>query len=173
VHKYPWPNESDFEERLHLLVEEKEDRWSDLDLASANVNRAGALLGSTIAVFTFLLFFLYPRYLSGEIDPVLFQVMLTVVVLTILSFSLCIIFCYRIGVLEMGSAEKESSMKWGALTWIIGTLFIVLEPPLILFTIGLTLVGIIALIAWLLYTLVVLRDANRHMMRSRRPSSRN
>jgi hypothetical protein len=155
------------------LADDKEDRWSDLDLASANVSRAGTLLGSTIAVFTFLLFFLYPRYLLGQIDPVLFQVMLIVIVLTILSFSLCIVFCYRIGVLKLSSAEKNSSMQWGALTWIIGTLFVVLEPPLILFTIGLTLVGIVALIAWILYTLVVLRDANGHVAGSRQPSRKD
>src|SRR5436853_5733541 len=86
----------------------------DLDLAAANVNRAGTLVGSTIAVFTFLLFFLYPRYSSGQIDPVLFQITLTIIVLTILSFSLCILFCYRIGVLKMGSAEKHASMQIGA-----------------------------------------------------------
>jgi uncharacterized membrane protein len=151
------------------MSDSNEDRWSDLDLASANVNRAGTLLGSTIAVFTFLLFFLYPRYSSGQIDPVLFQATLVVILLTILSFSLCIIFCYRIGVLKLSSAERNSSMRWGALTWIMGTLFMVLEPPLILFTIGLTLVAIVALIAWLLYTLVVLRDARRHLAASRRP----
>src|SRR5437016_3539396 len=78
-----------------------EDLWLDLDLAASNVNRAGTVLGSTIAVFTFLLFFLYPRYSSGQIDPVLFQITLTIIVLTILSFSLCILFCYRIGVLKM------------------------------------------------------------------------
>ncbi|TMI58581.1 hypothetical protein E6H14_05020 [Candidatus Bathyarchaeota archaeon] len=106
----------------------KEDLWLDLDLAAANVNRAGTVLGSTIAVFTFLLFFLYPRYSSGQIDPVLFQITLTIIVLTILSFSLCILFCYRIGVLKMSSAEKHASMQIGALLWVIGILFAVLEP---------------------------------------------
>jgi hypothetical protein len=90
-----------------------EDLWLDLDLAAANVNRAGTVLGSTIAVFTFLLFFLYPRYSSGQIDPILFQLTLTTVVLTILSFSLCILFCYRIGVLKMGIVKKRTSMRVG------------------------------------------------------------
>ncbi len=89
----------------------KEDRWLDIDLAASNVNRAYTLVGSTIAVFTFVLFFLYPRFSTGEIDPVLFQVTLTVVVLTIVSFSLSGLFYYRIGVLEMSSMRKNSSMK--------------------------------------------------------------
>jgi hypothetical protein len=140
----------------------KEDIWLDLDLAAANVTRAGTLLGSTIAVFTFLLFFLYPRFSSGQIDPVLFQITLTIIVLTILSFSLCALFCYRIGVLRMSSTEKRASMQTGALLWIIGTLLVVLEPALILFTIGLTIVGVIAFVAWFLYTIFVLRDARRY-----------
>jgi len=134
-----------------------EDLWLDLDLAASNVNRAGTVLGSTIAVFTFLLFFLYPRYSSGQIDPILFQI-----TLTILSFSLCILFCYRIGVLKMGIVEKRTSMRVGTLFWVIGTLFLVLEPALILFTIGLQVVGVVALVAWLLYTFFTLRDARRY-----------
>src|SRR2546422_7302887 len=149
-----------------------EDLWLDLDLAAANVNRAGTVLGSTIAVFTFLLFFLYPRYSSGQIDPVLFQITLTIIVLTIL-FSLCILFCYRIGVLKMKSAEKHASMQIGAILWVIGTLFAVLEPALRLFTIGLNLVGAVALSAWLLYSFLTLRDARRYQVYSRRHASRS
>jgi len=144
------------------VSDSKEERWLDLDLAAANVNRAGTLVGSTMAVFTFLLFFLYPRYFSGQIDPVLFQVTLTIIILTILTFSLSGLFYYRIGVLKLSSSKKRTSMQRGALFWLLGTLFIVLEPALILFTVGLTAVGIVALIAWLLYTLVTLRDATAY-----------
>jgi len=145
-----------------LVSDSKEERWLDLDLAAANVNRAGTLVGSTMAVFTFLLFFLYPRYSSAQIDPVLFQVTLTIIILTILTFSLSGLFYYRIGVLKLSSSKKRTSMQRGALFWLLGTLFIVLEPALILFTVGLTAVGIVALIAWLLYTLVTLRDATAY-----------
>jgi hypothetical protein len=154
------------------VSDQKEDLWLDLDLAAANVSRAGTLLGSTIAVFTFLLFFLYPRFSSGQIDPVLFQITLTIIVLTILSFSLCALFCYRIGAFRMTMTERRASMQTGALLWIIGTLLVVLEPALILFTIGLAVVGVVALGAWLLYTLFVLRDARRYQRYSRQPVSK-
>jgi len=144
------------------VSDRKEDLWPDLDLAAANVNRSGTLVGSTIAVFTFLLFFLYPRFSSGQIDPTLFQVTLTIIVLTILSFSLSGLFYYRIGVLKLTSAKKRVSMQRGALFWLFGTLFVLLEPALILFTVGLTVVGVVALIAWILYALVTLRDANAY-----------
>jgi len=144
---------------MSQLSESREDRWLDLDLAAANVNRAGTLVGSTIAVFTFLLFFLYPRYSSGQIDPILFQLTLTVIILTILTFSLSGLYNYRIGVLKLNTAKKRASMQRGALFWLFGTLLVILEPALILFTVGLTAVGIVTLIAWLLYTLATLRDA--------------
>jgi hypothetical protein len=140
----------------------QKDLWLDLDLAAANVTRAGTLLGSTIAVFTFLLFFLYPRFSSGQIDSVLFQFTLTIVVLTILSFSLSGLFSYRIGVLKMNSIRKRASMRRAALSWLRGTLFAVLEPALILFTVGLTIVGLVALSGWLLYTFLTLRDARAY-----------
>jgi hypothetical protein len=144
------------------VTDNREDRWLDLDLAAANVNRAGTLGGSTIAVFTFLLFFLYPRYSSGQIDPVLFQLTLTIIIMTILTFSLSGLYYYRIGVLKLNTAKKRASMQRGALFWLFGTLFVILEPALILFTVGLVAVGVVALIAWLLYTLVTLRDATAY-----------
>jgi hypothetical protein len=38
------------------------------DLAEANVNRSDSLAATSIAIFTFILFFLYPRFESGEIN---------------------------------------------------------------------------------------------------------
>ncbi len=145
-----------------MVSDIREDRWLDLDLAAANVSRALTLLGSTIAVFTFLLFFLYPRFSSGQIDPVLFQFTLTIVVLTIVSFSMSGLFSYRIGVLKMNSIRKRASMRGAALFWLIGTLLAVLEPALILFTVGLTIVGLVALSGWLLYAFFTLRDARAY-----------
>ena len=48
------------------------------DLAAANVNRSYQLAASSIAIFTFLLFFLYPRFASGEVDALWFQATLIV-----------------------------------------------------------------------------------------------
>ena len=44
------------------------------ELATSNVNRSYSLAGTSIAIFTFMLIFLYPRFASGEIDALLFQV---------------------------------------------------------------------------------------------------
>lgn len=53
-------------------------------------------------------------------------------------------------------------MQRRALFSLFGTLFIVLEPALVLFTVGLTVVGVVALITWLVYVFVTLRDATAY-----------
>jgi hypothetical protein len=52
-----------------------DDRGSeqvDSNLVASNLTRATTLIGSSMAVLTFLLFFLFPRYANGQIDPILF-----------------------------------------------------------------------------------------------------
>jgi hypothetical protein len=41
------------------------------DVAAVNVTRSYTLAGTNIAIFTFMLFFLYPRFESGRINPLL------------------------------------------------------------------------------------------------------
>src|SRR5881296_2962996 len=119
------------------------------ETANLDVSRVVTLVGTSIAIFTFLLFFLYPRFSSGEINPILFQVTLTVIVLTIFAFSFSGLYYYRIRVLEMSSAEERKSMRNGDLLWVLGTLFAGSEPALILFTVGLAAVAVVALSLWL------------------------
>jgi hypothetical protein len=56
------------------------------DLAAANVNRSYSLAATSIAIFTFMLIFLYPRYKSGEVDALLFQAALVVMGVAAFSF---------------------------------------------------------------------------------------
>ena len=56
------------------------------DLAAVNVTRTYTLAASNIAIFTFMLFFLYPRFESGRIKPLLFQV--TLIAMGVATFSL-------------------------------------------------------------------------------------
>ena len=55
------------------------------ELAGANVNRTYSLAATSIAIFTFMLFFMYPRFVSGEINALLFQA--TLVVMGVATFS--------------------------------------------------------------------------------------
>jgi hypothetical protein len=60
------------------------------DLAAVNVTRTYTLAASNIAIFTFLLFFLYPRFESGRINPLLFQA--TLIAMGVATFSLVFVF---------------------------------------------------------------------------------
>jgi O-antigen/teichoic acid export membrane protein len=132
----------------------------DRELATSNVNRAATLVGSSMAVFTFLLFFLYPRYSSGQIDPVLFQVTLALIVFTIFSFGFSGLYYYGlVGISKLSSAKKQAYFRRANLFFVLGLLFAVAEPALILFTIGLTLLGLVSLTLWLLYTYFIMRQA--------------
>ena len=43
------------------------------ELATSNVNRSYSLAATSIAIFTFILFFLYPRFASSETNALLFS----------------------------------------------------------------------------------------------------
>ena len=62
---------------MAAIGEPGSDSMAD-DLAAANVNRSYQLAASSIAIFTFVMFFLYPRFASGEVDGLPFQAALIV-----------------------------------------------------------------------------------------------
>jgi hypothetical protein len=113
-----------------------------------------------MAVFTFLLFFLYPRFSSGQIDPLLFQVTLALIVFTIFSFGFSGLYYYGlVGISKMGTDRKQTYFRRANLFFVLGLLFAIAEPALILFTIGLTVLGLVALTLWLLYTYLIVHQA--------------
>ena len=65
------------------------------DLAAANVNRAYSLAAPSIAIFTFMLIFLYPRFEKGAINAWLFQAMFVVMGVATFSFVLASLHYYR------------------------------------------------------------------------------
>src|SRR5436305_2796160 len=64
------------------------------DLAASNVNRSYSLAATSIAIFTFMLIFLYPRFASGEISAALFQATLVVMGLATFSFVFASFYYY-------------------------------------------------------------------------------
>ena len=123
-----------------------------LDIANSNVNRNITLAGTSVAIFTFLLFFLYPRYSSGEINPILFQFTLAVIVSVI--YSLVISGLYYYGTTLTLTLEPECATTiFGKAEafWLVGYSLLLLEPSLILFTVNLLAVGLYGLILWFSY----------------------
>src|SRR5688572_1325063 len=124
------------------------------ELATANVNRAYSLGATSIAIFTFMLFFLYPRFASGEINGLLFQA--TLVVMAVATFSFVFASLYYYGS-SLGSriddAERALYSRRGDRFWLLGYTLLFLNPSLILFLLGLLVVGSVWLALWLVYAL--------------------
>ena len=132
------------------------------DLASANVNRTYSLAATSIAIFTFTMVFLYPRYASGEANAALFQVTLVVMAITTFSFGFSAFHYYGAAMRErFGDAERATFARRGDRLWVIGTTLLFLEPSLVLFTIGLYLVGAVWLALWVAFAVYGSRNFPR------------
>ena len=128
------------------------------DLAAVNVTRTYTLAASNIAIFTFMLFFLYPRFESGRIDPVLFQI--TVTAMGVATFSLVFAtlhyyWCSLGG--RMSDANRALYARRADRFWLLGYTTMFLAPSLVLFLLRLWIVGSVWLALWLVYLLFVVR----------------
>jgi len=130
----------------------------DDELATTNVNRSYSLGATSIAIFTFMLFFLYPRFKSGEISPVLFQATLVVIGVATFSFVFASFYYYAS---SLGSriAEDERALysRRGDRFWLLGYTMLFLDPSLILVSVGLPAVASAWFALWLVYLVLVLR----------------
>ena len=117
-----------------------------------------SLAGTSIAIFTFMLFFLYPRFKSGEIDPMLFQALLIVMGVATFSFVFASFdyYCASLGD-RIAEAQRETHSRRGDRFWLVGYTLLFLDPTLILFAIGLQAVALVWLALWLVYLLFVIR----------------
>ena len=132
------------------------------ELATSNVNRSYSLAGTSIAIFTFMLFFLYPRFASGQINAVLFQA--TLVVMGVATFSFVFAsfyyYCASIGS-RMDDSERARYCRRGDRFWLLGYTLLFLAPSLILFSLGLLAVASAWFALWLVYLLFVIRHFPR------------
>lgn len=130
------------------------------DLASANVNRAYSLAATTIAIFTFTLNILYPRFTAGDIDPLLFQVTLVVMGVATCCYLVASFLYY--GVSIGASVDDEARARRDATRadglWLLGTLLLFLAPSLVLWTLGLTGVAGAWFVLWVIYIGVAIRQ---------------
>ncbi|HKP69939.1 MAG TPA: hypothetical protein VJV05_11695 [Pyrinomonadaceae bacterium] len=128
------------------------------DFAEANVNRSYTLAASSIAIFTFTLFFLYPRFVNGEANPLLFQAAIIVIGMATFSFVFASLFYYRSS-MKNGPDENERTLdsRRGDRFWLFGYTLLFLAPTVILFSIGLLAVASVWLTLWLVYFIFVIR----------------
>jgi hypothetical protein len=128
------------------------------ELATSNVNRSYSLAATSIAIFTFMLFFLYPRFASGEINALLFQTTLVVMGVATFSFVFASLHYYYSSLgSRIDDAERALYSRRGDRFWLLGYTLLFLAPNLILFAVGLLAVGSAWLVLWLVYLLFLIR----------------
>jgi hypothetical protein len=128
------------------------------DLAAVNVTRSYTLAGTNIAIFTFMLFFLCPRFESGRINPVLFQA--TLIAMGVATFSLVFatLHYYRCSLGErMSDTERAMQARRADRFWLLGYTTMFLAPSLVLFLLRLRIVASVWLAFWLFYLFFVVR----------------
>lgn len=128
------------------------------EVATHNVNRSYSLAGTSIAIFTFMLFFLYPRFRSGEVNALLFQATLTVMGVATFSFVFASFYyyCSSLGS-RIDDVERALYFRRGDRFWLLGDALLFLVPSLVPFTIGLLVVASAWFALWLAYLLFVIR----------------
>jgi hypothetical protein len=132
------------------------------NLAAANVNRSYSLAATSIAIFTFVLFFLYPRYASGEVVAQLFQA--TLIVMGVATFSFAFASFYYYGSSLGGridDAQRAGYSRRGDRFWLLGCVLLFLAPSLIVFSVALVVVAAAWFAHWLVYVLFVIRHFPR------------
>ncbi len=129
------------------------------ETANLDVSRVVTLVGTSIAIFTFLLFFLYPRFASSEIDPVLFQVTLIVIGVAIFSLVYAGLFFYTLTLpYSRNPVQSGAIQRKGDLFWLVGYSVLLLEPTLISLTVRLLVVALVWLALWLSYIYLTLHE---------------
>jgi len=122
------------------------------ELAAANVNRSYQLAASSIAIFTFLLFFLYPKYASGQIHAAPYQAALIVMGVATFSFAFSSFYYYGASLGgRIDDAERALYSRRGDRFWLLGCVLLFLTPSLILFTVRLFAVAAAWFALWLVY----------------------
>lgn len=132
------------------------------DVAASNVNRSYQLSASSIAIFTFLLFFLYPKYIAGQVDAISYQATLIVMGVATFSFAFASFYYYGASLAgRIADVERARYSRRGDRLWLIGCVLLFLAPTLILFTVRLLFVAAVWFALWLVYVSFVLRSFSR------------
>ncbi len=125
---------------------------SRIEAARQSRGLTTALGGTCVAIFTFLLFFLYPRFAAGEVNPNLFQLALLAILgslfLLVLAAWFYFLFTQSLGV---DAARPGKYLAWADACFAVGVTVLTLAPALVLLTVNLQALGFVALGLWGLY----------------------
>ena len=131
--------------------------------ARDNRSLTAGLAGTCIAILTFVLFFLFGRGESGGPNSLLFQWTLVNIVVGLFLISLSSMnFWFVMEALRSNHPEPGKYLRRAERFFGLGWLLLVLEPTLILVTVGLYVAGLIAFAFWIVVAVLFVqgwRDA--------------
>src|SRR5207249_5947498 len=94
-----------------------------------------------------------------EIDPILFHATLIVIGVAIFYLVYAGLYFYTLTLpYSLNPAESAAIQRRGDLFWLVGYLVLLLEPTLILLTVGLLIVALVWLALWLSYIYLTLHE---------------
>jgi hypothetical protein len=128
----------------------------DMDLVHSSRTHASELVGTCVAVLTFLLFFLYDRATSGKVDFYLFRVSVLDVIVPMFLFTYSA-FYYDMIIrsISKGAAKAISYLRRADRLIMFGLILLGFEPVLILFAIRLTEVALTAFVLWVVGIVII------------------
>ena len=127
-----------------------------VETANSDRNLASALAGTSLTILTFLLNFLYGRALTGEINTTFFQLTVAVIVVGVYCFGFSAVYYYVLAIrLHHKDRRAMVSSERVEASFVLGLLLLMLEPALIMFTLRLTLVGVVAAGLFLVFVYLV------------------
>lgn len=139
-------------------VEGDEARAAAIEAANSNRGLTVGLAGTSVAILTFGLFFLYDRAQSGVFDPILFRITVADLVASVFVVGYSGVFFYwQMEALLRRLPKAARYQWWGDRLFVVGLLLLMVAPALILFTARLPDVGALALVMWLGLLLLLLR----------------
>jgi hypothetical protein len=129
-----------------------------MEYAHTNRTIAWGLVGTCIGILTFLLIIYYDVASVGEFDPLLFQLSLSVIVISLFLISFAGTYYYRV-VLPIRKKDLRAvyHIRVADTLFFLGFLFLAAEPPLILLTTRLYYAAGVAVILWLVSIVLCLR----------------
>ncbi len=130
----------------------------ELDHANSNRGLTVGLAGTSVAILTFALFFLFDRSQSGVFDPFLFRVTVgdLIASMFVLGYSgTC--YYWQMEALLRRPSWAAGYQRWADGLFVLGLMLLLAAPFLILITVRLWDVGALALALWLVMLLLVAR----------------
>ncbi len=125
---------------------------SRIEAARQSRGLTTALGGTCVAIFTFLLFFLYPRFAAGEVDPDLFQLTLLAILGSLFLLVLAAWFYFLFTQsLDLDATRPTKYLARADACFAVGVMILTLAPALVLLTVNLQALGFVALGLWGLY----------------------